>query len=152
MRGRSSLAHRLALTAALAAAMTGALLGLAGAVFATFVGHPPSPLTLALVVAAVALASALAAIVVLARAPGVRRAVGLDPARRGGPEGSPAWRAPSSCPSAPGVAAQGDLLEPLSEDDPPGGLDEREVGERLREVAEVPRVGGVELLGVEAER
>ena len=85
MRGRSSLAHRLALTAALAAAMTGALLGLAGAVFATFVGHPPSPLTLALVVAAVALASALAAIVVLARAPGVRRAVGLEPRPPGRP-------------------------------------------------------------------
>ena len=46
MSGRSSLARRLALTAPLAAAMTGALLGLAGAVFATFVGHPPSPLML----------------------------------------------------------------------------------------------------------
>jgi len=85
MSGRSSLARRLALTAAIAAAMTGALLGLAGAVFATFVGHPPSPLTLALIVAAVALASALAAIVVLARAPRVRRAVGLEPRPPGRP-------------------------------------------------------------------
>ena len=31
-----------------------------------------------------------------------------------------------------------DLLQSLGEDDPRGGLDQREVGERLREVAEVP--------------
>jgi hypothetical protein len=79
MSGRSSLARRLALGASLAAGMTGALLALAGAVFATFVGHPPSPLTLALVVAAVALASALAAPLVLVRVPRMRRAVGLEP-------------------------------------------------------------------------
>ena len=85
MSGRSSPARRLALTASLAAAMTGALLALAGAVFATFVGHPPSPLTLALVVAAVALASALAATLVVARMPGVRRAVGLEPRPPGCP-------------------------------------------------------------------
>ena len=46
----SSLARRLALAAAFAAAMTGALVGLSGAVFATFIGHPPSPLTLAVVI------------------------------------------------------------------------------------------------------
>jgi Mg/Co/Ni transporter MgtE len=85
MSGRSSLARRLALTASLAAAMAGALLALAGAVFATFVGHPPSPLTLALVVVAMALASALAATLVLARVPRMRRAVGLEPRLPGRP-------------------------------------------------------------------
>jgi ABC-type enterobactin transport system permease subunit len=81
----SSLARRLALTAAFAAAMTGALVGLSGAVFATFIGHPPSPLTLALVIVTVALAGALAALVVLARSPSVRRAVGLEPRPPGRP-------------------------------------------------------------------
>jgi hypothetical protein len=40
------------------------------------------------------------------------------------------------------------LREQLGNDDPRGGLHEREVGERLREVAEVPARLGVELLGV----
>ena len=38
------------------------------------------------------------------------------------------------------------------EDDPAGGLDQREVGERLREVAEVTGALGLELLGVQTER
>ena len=40
----------------------------------------------------------------------------------------------------------------LGDDDPRRGLDQREVRERLREVAEVPAGVGVELLGVEPER
>jgi hypothetical protein len=44
-----------------------------------------------------------------------------------------------------------ELLEPLGEDDAGGGLDERQVGEGLGEVAEVVGGVGVELLGVEAE-
>lgn len=79
MGGPGSLARRLACTAAFAAAMTGALFGLSGAVFATFIGHPPSPLTLAVVILAAAVAGALAALAVVARSPAVRRAVGLDP-------------------------------------------------------------------------
>ena len=43
-------------------------------------------------------------------------------------------------------------LEQLGDDDPRGGLDQREVRERLREVAEVAAGVGVELLGVEPER
>ena len=44
------------------------------------------------------------------------------------------------------------LLQLLGDDDPGGGLDQREVRERLREVAQVPARVGVELLGVEPER
>ncbi len=40
----------------------------------------------------------------------------------------------------------------LGEDDPPRGLDQREVREGLGEVAQVPAGARVELLGVEAER
>ncbi len=43
-------------------------------------------------------------------------------------------------------------LQFLGDDDPGGGLDQREVRERLREVAQVPAGVGVELLGVEPER
>src|ERR671925_428082 len=44
------------------------------------------------------------------------------------------------------------LLESFLQDDSRGRLDQREVRERLREVAQVPARGGVELLGIEAER
>src|SRR5687767_5917242 len=44
------------------------------------------------------------------------------------------------------------LLQPFGHDDPSRSLDEREVGERLREVAEVVAGLGVELLGEETER
>src|SRR4051794_23940710 len=44
------------------------------------------------------------------------------------------------------------LAEPLRQDDPGRGLEQREVGERLGEVAQVPAGGRIELLGVEAER
>ena len=44
------------------------------------------------------------------------------------------------------------LLDALGEDDPPGGLDQREVGEGLGEVAQVPAGARVELLGVQTER
>ena len=43
-------------------------------------------------------------------------------------------------------------LDVLGDDDAPGGLDQREMRERLGEVAEVARGAGVELLGVQAER
>ena len=45
-----------------------------------------------------------------------------------------------------------ELAGQLGEDDPPGGLDQREVGEGLGEVAEVVRGARVELLRVEPER
>src|ERR1041385_9108039 len=56
----------------------------------------------------------------------------------------PSWRAATSLPA--------DLGEALGDDSPPCGRDQRQVGEGLREVAEVAARGGVELLGVEAER
>jgi hypothetical protein len=61
--------------------MTGALLALFGAIFATFIGFPPSPLTLGAVIAAVALACAVAAAVAVGRVPRVRRALGLEAPR-----------------------------------------------------------------------
>src|SRR5438094_6418913 len=45
-----------------------------------------------------------------------------------------------------------DVQALLGVDDVEDGVDQREVGERLREVAEVPPAARVELLGVEAER
>src|SRR5206468_2583189 len=45
-----------------------------------------------------------------------------------------------------------DLRRQLGEHDPAGGLHQRQVRERLREVAQMPARLGVELLGVEAER
>ena len=44
------------------------------------------------------------------------------------------------------------LALPLGEDDPARRLDEGEVGERLREVAQVEPAADLELLGVEPER
>ena len=86
MSGGRSLERRLALNAALAAGITGALLALAGSVFSTFIGHPPSPRTLAAVVAGIALASACAGRLTVVRVPAARRALGLGerrpPARR----------------------------------------------------------------------
>ena len=52
----------------------------------------------------------------------------------------------------PRAGATSVLGEELGEDDPAGGLDEREVRERLREVAEVEPGADVELLGVQPER
>ena len=63
--------------------------------------------------------------------------------------------------AAPGAAADDDHVvvahpvtscDPLGQDDPRGRLDQREVREGLREVAQVAARAGVELLGVEAER
>src|SRR6185295_10170998 len=44
------------------------------------------------------------------------------------------------------------VLQHLGDDDSGCGLHQRQVGEGLREVAEVPARVGVELLGIEAER
>jgi zinc transporter ZupT len=88
MHRKGSLERRMLLNAAVAAAVTGALVALAGCVFATFCGLPPSPAVLAGVVAGAALALALATVVAIRRLPGPRRALGLDdrppPARRSG--------------------------------------------------------------------
>jgi hypothetical protein len=85
-RGKS-LERRMLLNAAFAAAVTGALVALAGCVFATFCGFPPSPAVLAGVVAGAALALAIAAVFAIRRLPGPRRALGLGdrrPPRAGG--------------------------------------------------------------------
>src|ERR1700733_9417009 len=52
----------------------------------------------------------------------------------------------------PPICSSAKLVEPLGEDDPPGGLDQREGRERLGEVAQVTAALDVELLGVEPER
>ena len=70
--------RRLLLNAALAAAVTGALVALACCVFATFIGYPPTPWVLAAVVLGGAIAAACAAAVLIARTPSVRRALGLS--------------------------------------------------------------------------
>lgn len=77
MRGGRSLERRLLLNASLAAAVTGALIALAGCVFATFVGHPPSAPVLAAVVGACAAGSGVAACAAIMRSPRLRRALGL---------------------------------------------------------------------------
>jgi hypothetical protein len=79
MPGTEHLVRHLPLHAALAAAMAGAILALIGLVFATFLGFAPSPLTLALVVAAVALVCAAAAGYVVLRVARVRQVLGLAP-------------------------------------------------------------------------
>jgi len=81
MTGGGSLERRLLFNAALAAGATGALLALAGSVFATFVGHPPSPQTLISVVAGVALLSALAMRLAVVHIAAARRALGLGERR-----------------------------------------------------------------------
>lgn len=81
MARRASLERRLAFNAALAAAMTGALLALGMSAFAAVIGHPPSPGLLAAIVAGTALACATASRVALAYLPSARRALGLSPRR-----------------------------------------------------------------------
>lgn len=83
MRGRRSVERRLLVNASLAAAVTGALIALAGCVFATFLGHPPTVPVLAAVVAGCAAGLGVAACATIMRVPGVRRALGL-PGRPGG--------------------------------------------------------------------
>jgi hypothetical protein len=75
------LTRRMAWTAAAAAAMTGALIALGAAVFATVAGHPPSPGGLVALVAGSAVACACAAVVLVTRVERVRRALGLEPPR-----------------------------------------------------------------------
>ena len=75
------LTRRMAWTAAAAAAMTGALVALGAAVFATVVGHPPSPGGLVALVAGSAVVCACAAVVLVTRVGRVRRALGLEPVR-----------------------------------------------------------------------
>lgn len=75
------LTRRVAWTAAAAAAMTGALVALAAAVFATVVGHPPSIGGLVALVAGSAVLCACVAAALVARVGRVRRALGLEPAR-----------------------------------------------------------------------
>lgn len=79
MPGAEHLVRHLPLHAALAAGISGAILALIGLVFATFLGFAPSPLTLSLVVAGVALICALGAVFAVARVAAVRQALGLDP-------------------------------------------------------------------------
>jgi hypothetical protein len=76
-----SLERRLAINAALAAAMTGALLALGVSAFAAVIGHPPSPGLLAALVVGAALASATASRIAVAYVPAARRALGLAPRR-----------------------------------------------------------------------
>jgi hypothetical protein len=92
MMRRGSLERRLLLNAAFAAGVTGALLGLAGCVFATFVGHPPSAAVLAVVVAGAAAILACTAAIAIGRLPGPRRALGLGERRPGA--GTAAGRSP----------------------------------------------------------
>ena len=73
----ASLERRLMANAMIAAAVTGALIALAGCVFSTFLGFPPSPAVLAGVVAGTALALACVAAVAIRREPRTRRAIGL---------------------------------------------------------------------------
>ena len=75
------LTRRVAWTASAAAAMTGALIALAAAVFATVVGHPPSLGGLVAMVAGSAILGACVAVVLVTRVGCVRRALGLEPAR-----------------------------------------------------------------------
>ncbi|HTI35264.1 MAG TPA: hypothetical protein VL422_16430 [Miltoncostaea sp.] len=73
------LTRRLTWTAAVAAAMTGALVALAAAVFVTVIGHPPSVGGLVGLVAGSAVLGACVAIVLVTRVDRVRRALGLGP-------------------------------------------------------------------------
>src|SRR5262245_48166596 len=66
---------------------------------------------------------------------------------RHGPGAGRACRRP-----APGRVHSDSFLHYFVHDDAAGRVDERQVRERLREVAQVMRRVGVELLGVEAER
>ena len=75
------LTRRVAWTASAATAMTGALLALAAAVFATVVGHPPSLAGLVGLVAGSAVLGACVAVLLVTRVGRVRRALGLEPAR-----------------------------------------------------------------------
>lgn len=79
MPGAEPLVRHLPLHAALAAGIAGAILALIGLVFAAFLGHPPTPLTLGLVVAGVALACASGAGYAVTWVASVRRALGLGP-------------------------------------------------------------------------
>ncbi len=81
---RASMERRLAFNAALAAAMTGALLALGTSAFAALAGHAPPAGLLAAIVGGAALVCALASRVALAFVPSVRRALGLAPRRPGG--------------------------------------------------------------------
>ena len=75
------LTRRMAWTAAVAAAVTGALVALAAAVFATVVGHPPSVGGLVALVAGSGILCAGVAVVLVTRVGRVRRALGLEPVR-----------------------------------------------------------------------
>lgn len=74
------LTRRVAWTASAAAAMTGALIALAAAVFATVVGHPPSLAALVAFVVGSGVLGACVAVVLVTRVGRVRRALGLEPA------------------------------------------------------------------------
>ena len=88
-----------------------------------------------------------------ARAAASRRARAAGSACPKAPGGAPACRRRRRCRSRSRRSrSSAQLLHALGQDDAAGGLDQREVRERLREVAQVPAGGDVELLGVEAER
>mgnify|MGYP001208017228 CR=1 FL=1 len=75
------LTRRMAWTAGGAALVTGALVALAAAVFATVVGHPPSVGGLVALVAASGVLFAIVAVVRVPRLGRVRGPLGLDPVR-----------------------------------------------------------------------
>lgn len=77
MAGTAALERRLVRNVALAAGVAGALIGLAGCVFATFIGHPPSAPVLAAVTAGLGLVLAGGSRLLVARVAAVRRALGL---------------------------------------------------------------------------
>ena len=59
---------------------------------------------------------------------------------------------PSTHPKRPPRGRSGDLRQPLIEDDPRRSLDQREMGERLRKVAEMSTGVDVEFLGEKPKR
>ncbi|MGE0027305.1 MAG: hypothetical protein AB7O78_04605 [Thermoleophilia bacterium] len=75
------LTRRMAWTASVAAAVTGALIALGAAVFATVAGHAPSVGGLVALVGGSGVLFAVVALVLVTRVTRVRRALGLEPIR-----------------------------------------------------------------------
>lgn len=64
----------------------------------------------------------------------------------------PELRRANACCWSGGIAVSGEFLETLGQDDPAGCLDQGEVGESLREVAEVQAGFDVEFLCEQTQR
>src|SRR3954451_14515343 len=56
------------------------------------------------------------------------------------------WAVPGAVLPGELMRPSADLIESLGEDDPPRGLDQREMRERLREIAQMPLAVDIELL------